>query len=354
MSHSMYDVAIVGGGPAGACCASACANAGLKVLVIERDKFPREKVCGDCMNPMAWSVIDAMGLQAEILGSTHVRLEGVRFEGVDGRTVRVPFPNTSLPKIAVARSLLDHILLKRAAESGAQVIEGSSLTGVQRNGMGWRIQTDSDRFETRQLVAADGRNSSTLRLLGLMPQRHPEERIALQARFPHGPKLANDVVLRFANEGYIGLAPVGGGIANLCLVTHPRNLPDLKRRAAFEYGVPASQQWRSITPLRRKPLPPTGEALWLVGDAARVVEPFTGEGIAYAMRTGMECARAILARDPDLYRKRHAALYSGRLWLNHLARQACLRPSLGSAFVRAGARFPSLLTLLTHKVVALA
>ena len=257
-----------------------------------------------------------------------------------------------MPKIAVSRSVLDHILLKRASESGAKVIEGSSLTGVERTAQRWRIRTDSDRFEARQLVAADGRNSSTLRLLGLMPKINPEERVALQARFPHGPELANDVVLRFAREGYIGLAPVGGGIANLCLVTRPRDLPSLKRRAAFEYGVSDTQQWRSITPLRRKCLPPTGEALWLAGDAARVVEPFTGEGIAYAMRTGFECARAILAGDPGLYRKKHAALYSGRLWLNHLARQACLHPQLGSAFVLAGTRFPSLLAMLTEKVVS--
>ncbi len=348
----MYDVAIIGGGPAGACCASACASSGLKTLVLEREKFPREKVCGDCLNPMAWSVLDTLELSSKVQECTHTKLEGVRFEGMHGCIVRVPFPETSRPKIGVSRSTLDQILLKNASRSGAQVIEESPLTELVRTGSGWRIQTAADCFEARHLVAADGRNSTSLRLLGLMPERFNGERVALQARFHSKTPLDNDVVLRFVDEGYLGLAPVGGGLANLCLVSRPQNLAEIKRRAVAEYGVPETLAWRSITPLRRAPLPVTRERLWLVGDAARVVEPFTGEGIAYAMRTGMECARAILADSPDLYKKRHADLYRGRLWLNHLARQACLHPKLGTAIVRTGALLPGLMALLTNKVLS--
>jgi len=269
-----------------------------------------------------------------------------------GCIVRVPFPETSRPKIGVSRSTLDHILLKNAAGAGAQVIEESPLMGLARTASGWRIETAADCFEARHLVAADGRNSTSLRLLGLMPDRANGERVALQARFHPKTPLDNDVVLRFVDEGYLGLAPVGDGLANLCLVSRPRNLAEIKRRAIAEYGVPETLAWRSITPLRRAPLPVTRERLWLVGDAARVVEPFTGEGIAYAMRTGMECARAILEDSPDLYKKQHADLYRGRLWLNHLARQACLHPKLGTAMVRTGALLPGLMAFLTNKVLS--
>jgi flavin-dependent dehydrogenase len=322
----------------------------MKTLLLEREKFPREKVCGDCLNPMAWSVLDALGLSAKVLACTHARLEGVRFEGTHGCIVRVPFPETSRPKIGVSRSTLDDLLLKNAAEAGARVIEESPLTALARMPSGWRIQTAADGFEARHLVAADGRNSTSLRLLGLMPERANGERVALQARFHPKTPLENDVLLRFVTEGYLGLAPVGGGLANLCLVSRPRNLAEIKRRAIAEYGVPETLAWRSITPLRRAPLPVTQERLWLAGDAARVVEPFTGEGIAYAMRTGLECARGILADSPDLYKKQHADLYRGRLWLNHLARQACLHPKLGTAILRTGALLPGLMAFLTNKV----
>ncbi len=304
------------------------------------------------MNPMAWSVLDTLELSSTVQECTHTRLEGVRFEGMQGSVVRVPFPETSRPKIGVARSTLDQILLKHAAQSGARVIENSPLTSLARTASGWRIQTAADCFEARHLVAADGRNSTSLRLLGLMPERLDGERVALQARFHPKTPPDNDVVLRFVNEGYLGLAPVGGGLVNLCLVSRPGNLAEIKRRAIAEHAVPETLAWRSITPLRRAPLPVTRERLWLVGDAARVVEPSTGEGIAYAMRTGMECARAILADSPDLYKNRHAELYRGRLWLNHLARQACLHPKLGTAIVRTGALLPGLMAFLTNKILS--
>jgi len=324
----------------------------MRTLVLEREKFPREKVCGDCLNPMAWSVLDTLGLRPKILESQHAALGGVRFVGLDGSSVRVPFPAGKRPKIGISRSVLDQLLLNHAAAEGAQIMEAAPLTGVNRTASGWIIQTASGQFKARQLVAADGRNSTTLRLLGLMPEKRNEERIALQARFLPATPLDEEVVLRFVTEGYLGLAPVGGGLANLCLVGRPKNLPELRRRAVSEYGVPESLQFRSVTPLERPPLPPAGDALWLAGDSAQVLEPFTGEGIAYAMLTGMECAKGIVAGAPGDYRREHARLYRERMWLNKLARQACLHPELGDAIVRAGTLFPGLLAFLTRRVIS--
>src|SRR5205814_8449208 len=80
-----FDVAIVGGGPAGSSCAAFCALAGLRTLVLEREKFPREKVCGDCLNPSCWLVLDRLNLSQQIRALPHAKLACVEFIAVGGR-----------------------------------------------------------------------------------------------------------------------------------------------------------------------------------------------------------------------------------------------------------------------------
>ena len=158
--------------------------------------------------------------------------------------------------------------------------------------------------------------------------------------------------MRFLPWGYSGLAAVGGGILNLCLVARPRDIDALKAWAIAHFQLPADQSWRTVTPLSRGALRPAHDGLLLVGDAARVVEPFTGEGIYYALATGELAARHLLSGDLPGYARAHARLYRGRLWVNRLARAACLHPSLASLILRAARRWPRVLEWLTQKVAA--
>ena len=348
----VFDVAIIGGGPAGASCAAFLASGGLRVLLLERSIFPREKVCGDCLNPLAWGVLDQLRLREKVLACTHSVLEGVRFLGIDGTCVRVPLPQGTTPELGLTRARLDQVLLEHAGSCGVEIYEDATLKSLERLPHGWRLQSGAGVFEASQIVAADGRNSTVARLLGHMPPPLPMERIAVQTHLPSPAGLEKDVLLQFVKEGYAGLAPVGGNTANLCLVCRPSDLQSIKHWASRRFALSSEQTWRSITPLRRAPLPATGDRLWFTGDSARVVEPFTGEGIAYALRTGALCAEALLAGNPEQYEADHAALYRGRLWVNQLARWACLHPKAGSALVQAGRFFPSIFSLLTQKVVA--
>jgi flavin-dependent dehydrogenase len=281
----------------------------------------------------------------------HSVLEGVRFMGITGSCVRVPLPKTPSPELGLTRARLDSLLLQCARESGTEVFENTPLKRLERLPDGWLLESEAGIFESKELVAADGRNSTVLRQLGLMPPPLPEERIAAQTHLPSPRDLGNDVVLRFVAEGYAGIAPVGENRANLCLVCRPRDLAAIQAWAIEEFHLPKDQPWRTITPLRRTPMSPTAQHLWLVGDTARVVEPFTGEGIAYAIRSGALCAEALLLARPDLYNQKHAALYKGRLWVNQLARWACLNPKGGSVLIQAGRLFPQLFGFLTAKVV---
>lgn len=364
------DVLIVGGGPAGAVCAAFCARAGLRTTVVERAVFPRDKVCGDCLNPDCWPVFARLGIEEAIRALPHAALRAVEFVGLRGRTVRLPLPDDpARGEIAVKRRDLDALLLDRAAVLGANVRQGEAVSDVRRRGDRCELtltpsaQTLAGRF----LVAADGRNSLTARLAGslpnLAPERDPHGRIGLQAHVPCPVDFGACVRMRWFADGYGGLCPVGGGQLNISLAAPARAIERLKHWARAEFSLADSQSWRTIAPLDRAPAPDAAArdgGVYLVGDATRVVEPFTGEGIYYALRSGELAAAAIISaahgkcsptQAAACYREEHTAMYRGRLWVNRLARTAGRNPRLAS-WALEGLRWqPGLLRYLTAKVV---
>ena len=354
-----FDVAIVGGGPAGSSCASFCALAGLRTLVIEREKFPREKVCGDCLNPSCWPVLERLDVAQPVRNLPHSRLTSVKFIAIGGREVIVDLPTGDDCELSVKRSLFDDLLLGRARELGANVREQTTVTTFSQNGE-WKIQTGSgEGFHARILIGADGRNSTVARLCNLLP-RPARERVALQAHVPLPPNFGNRIVLQFLREGYSGQAPVNETELNLCLVGTPPTISRLRKWAERQFQLLADQPWRTITPLARSPVPCARKNLFFIGDAARVVEPFTGEGIYYALRSGELAANAIVkilrGHDRQLvlrdFNRAYLEMYRGRLWINRLARAAVVRPHIGSFFVHAARLYPSIMKLLTAKIVS--
>lgn len=346
MVHSFH-VAIVGAGPAGSACAALCAAAGLRTLLLERTTFPREKVCGDCLNPACWPTLDRLGVSARLATLALARLTTVEFIGTDERVLRYPLPPGDRGEIALKRSALDTLLLERAAELGAIVQQGASVTAIEP---GWRISVGDLRFKAETLIAADGRNSTVARLLGLLPAAH-KDRLGLQAHLPAPPGCEHKVTMRLLPFGYCGVADVGGGEINACLVARAPDLDRLKAWAHAHFSLAPNQAWRSIAPLARAPLPPVHDGLLLVGDAARVVEPFTGEGIHYALASGALAADAIIRGDLSSYTAAHRQLYRGRLWVNQLAKAAVLHPRTTTGALGLARFWPGLLGMLTTKVV---
>jgi menaquinone-9 beta-reductase len=355
----MFDVAIVGGGPAGSSCAAFCAMAGLQSLILDREKFPREKVCGDCLNPSCWPVLERLELVQRVWDLPHSKLHSVEFIAIDGRKVIVNLPSGAGCEISVKRSLFDNLLLRRARELGADVREQATATGLSRNDH-WNIETASGEFfQARILVGADGRNSTVAHLCDLLP-RPARERVALQAHVPLPRDFGNRIVLQFLPEGYSGQAPVNESQLNLCLVGTPPTISKLRGWAEQQFELPANQAWRTITPLTRSPVSAAHENLFFIGDAARVVEPFTGEGIYYALRSGELAANAIakILRGDDRnsalreHGRAYAQMYRGRLWINRLSRAAVLRPQLASKLVWAARSQPAILRMLTRKIVS--
>ncbi len=224
----------------------------------------------------------------------------------------------------------------------------------------WNVQTSTgESFHAKIIVAADGRNSTVARLLNCAPAPQ-KDRVALQSHLPLPRDFGNRIVLQFLPDGYSGQAPTGLDQLNVCLVSTAPRIGGLKNWAQKHFDISTDHPWRTVTPLTRPPLPPARDSAFFIGDAARVVEPFTGEGIFYALASG-ELAAGFIARrieQPDdasvvrQFIREHGALYRGRLWINRLARAAVLSPRLTSALVPL-ARMHGLrcLRLLTSKVV---
>ena len=371
----IFDVAIVGGGPAGSSCAAFCALAGLRTLVLEREKFPREKVCGDCLNPSCWPVLERLSLAQRIRDLPHSKLASVEFIAINGRKVVVDLPTGEWCELSLKRSVFDDLLLRRAGELGTQVRERTTVTALncshgpvarpgrdapQRRGYSgdWRIETATgERFSARTLVGADGRNSTVARLCNLLP-RPARERVALQAHIPLPRNFGRRVVLQFLPEGYSGQAPVNETELNLCLVGTPPTISRLRRWAERYFEITSDQPWRTITPLTRSPVSCAHENLFFLGDAARVVEPFTGEGIYYAIRSGELAAIAIskTIRGEDQqatlreFARACAEMYRGRLWINRLARAAVLSPRIASLLLRFEPLNPAIMRSMTKKI----
>lgn len=355
----VFDVAIVGGGPAGASCAAFCSAAGLRTIVLEREKFPREKVCGDCLNPACWPVLDRLQLVEKVRALPHGRLDRVEFVTISGQNIAVELPTGDYNEIAVKRSLLDQLVLKRARECGVEIYEEAVVISIrQLPARNWKVDIVREKLIARIVIAADGRNSTIARLCNALP-RPSRERVALQAHIPLPGTFGNKVVLQFLQEGYSGQAPVNDQQLNVCLVGKPSSISAVRGWAENRFGISPDQPWRTITPLTRAPIRNVRENLLFVGDAARVVEPFTGEGIYYALRSGELAAHAaikiihgasasVALRE---FAQRHAALYRGRLWINRLARLAVLSPRFASRVLELPAASRFLLRSLTRNVV---
>jgi geranylgeranyl reductase family protein len=341
-----WDAIVVGAGPAGSVCAATLARAGRKVLLLDRAKFPRDKVCGDCLNPAVWPVFERLDLRERVRALPHTVVREIAYRGIGGVELRFPVPHDA--EIVVKRRDLDELLVRRAVECGAEFRDGVAVT---RATAGRRVETDHGAFCAPILIAADGRNSTIARLTGRMPAVS-RERVAIQRHCARPAWHEDSVRMLFYPGGYGGTARVSAEEINLCLVATPENLERVRARAEREFGP---GEWRTIAPLSRADaMDIAGDGLFLVGDAARVVEPFTGEGIFYAMRSGELAAEAILASGnaEAAYRRAHKTMYRGRLWINRLARLAGMHPRAASLAFRALRAWPAPLGALTARVVA--
>ena len=231
----LSDAVVVGAGPAGAATAILLAREGLSVVLLDRARFPRDKICGEYLSPEGSRILERLGVLARVEARGARPLRGMRIVGPDGTLLVGDYPldharSADHPQaLAVRRRVLDSALVERAREVGVSVREGmrvvdllregTRVTGVIAEPVGpERVGAAAERFSAPLLVAADGRTSVIVERLGLRRPHPWLHRLALVADVEGagGDPERGEIVL--APPTYSILNPVGAGVGNLSLV----------------------------------------------------------------------------------------------------------------------------------------
>jgi len=349
-----HDATILGAGPAGSLAALILARAGFDVLLLDKAEFPRPKVCGDCLHPRSWEIWDRQGLTGGFEALEHYPIHHLQISADFRSPATLPLEARGRGERAVSREILDQWLLEEARRAGAQVRTRCIPYELKPNNT---LITSHGIFQGRVLIGADGRNSWLAHQAGLSAPRSRCPRTAWQTTLPVD-RAADAVHMTFFPEGYFGLAPFNARQANLCMVLQQkaRTTPQAIAERYFPGCGPLT--WRSSAPITRPAFRPAGGRVLLAGDAARVVEPFTGEGITMALASGELAAdltlRALSHGQLDqlaaAYTAAHHALYQRVSWQNGLTRWLGTHPRWGRAASRMLASCPVLARRLAAPV----
>ena len=324
------EVVVVGGGPAGAATAWWLARAGIDVVVLDKARFPRPKPCSEYMSPQASRLLEEMGVLAEIESAGAAQLAGMVIRAPNGALIRGVFAGAHRWRghrdrgLSLQRTLLDPILLQAARRAGARVVEGARVQDVVLDqagrASGVSLATADGGTTTlpaRLVIGADGLRSVVARRLGLTRMSRFPRRIALVTHYAGVSGMGELGEMHVERDGYLGVADVGNGLANVAVVIPASRADELSAgtEAFLERWIASRPQLRDrfagatrATPLRTTgPFASRARRAWapgaaLVGDAADFFDPFTGEGIYAALRGGELLApyavAALQARSP--------------------------------------------------------
>jgi len=391
------DVVVVGAGPGGSATAYWAAAAGLDVLLLDKASFPRDKVCGDGLTPRAVAELARMGVAIREEDGW-IRNRGLRVHG-GGHTIELPWPElSSYPSygLAMRRSGLDQLLVEHARAAGAKVLERTAVTGPlldERTGrvVGVRAKgEDGNELVLRApvVVASDGVSSRLATALGRSPR--PDRPMGVAVRTYYRSPLHDDPWMTSYLElwdgepgasnlmpGYGWIFALGDGTVNVGLgsVSSTNAATKTDYRDLFgtwmantppEWGFTKENQDGPVRgaalPMGFNRGPLYGNGVMLVGDAAGMVSPFNGEGIAYALAAGRVAAEAAaqgLARGSAAGRERAFAGYQTRMkddlggyyTLGRIFVKLIEHPQVMRACTRYGLPRP-LVMRFTHKLLA--
>ena len=305
-----WDVVVVGAGPAGALAAHGLASRGVRVLLVEQRLFPRWKVCGACLSPQALAALKTAGLGDLVAAQGGLSLERLQL-GVAGRVNPIALGAGRV----LSRSLLDQALLEAAVAVGATVITGTrAVLGAAATGLEPDREVVLQKGTTRWsvsakvvLIAAGLSHRAIDNEAEISTSIEPDSRIGAGCVLPgEAAELAPGVLqMAVGHGGYVGLVRVESGEINLaCAFDRPMlgsvggaallcqkiladagfaTLPGLKESA-----------WQLTAALSRRTIPLAGHRLMLLGDAAGYVEPFTGEGMGWALTSSLAALPLVL------------------------------------------------------------
>lgn len=349
------DVCIIGGGPGGCSAALQLAKHGIPAVLLERSIFPRDKVCGDALSGKVVRSLERLDppLAGELRAQPGLEPSwGVIFVAPGGRSLKVPFSRETgtgdAPGAILPRLQFDQFMLNAVKRDGrVPVYEGVQAKKYKRVEAGWELSVASTKWpelatiEARLLIDASGANSTFATQVAGLPME-PRHHCAGVRGYYSGVKGLDPqgfIELIFLKEllpGYLWIFPLPGGRANVGLGLRSdvvrRRKTDLKKLLADMLATHPRLRDRFANamlhgplrgmglPLASKRWPISGHGYFLVGDAAHLIDPFTGEGISHAMISGMHAADVAAQHLPLPPDARNPAAYDDRVW-NRLGKE---------------------------------
>lgn len=315
-----FDAIVVGAGPGGATAAAVLALDGRNVLLVDKDRFPRDKICGDAISGKSVDVLKRLDLIESVMQTAQVGSWGVTFGGPDGTDVAIPFTKDfeqpTPPGFVCAREIFDEVVFNRAREAGATIWEDTTVDDLIFDGdrvAGVRLKRDGSTSNVTApiVIGADGAYSVVARKLGIaqLDEKHYCAGLRVYYEGVTGFHERNHVELHFLSEaipGYFWVFPMANGKANVgvgmlsaavkkkkiklkdvldACIDHPK----FRERFADARPLGPVKGWG--LPMGSKPRTMAGDGWMLVGDAASLIDPFTGEGIGNAMISGEKAAQ---------------------------------------------------------------
>ena len=284
-----FDLAVIGGGPAGTSAAITAARLGFYVLLLEAGSFPRHKVCGEFVSGEALSVL------AELVGKKQFahapRISKARVF-IDHARATLP---VNPPAASVSRYDLDAALYHASAVAGCMVRDRTRAQSAAPSQNGFVIRLESEEVLARAVINATGRWSNLARRTA----RGTEQFIGLKGHF-FEPDCSESCDLYFFDGGYCGVQPIGDDLVNAAAMVKPGIAKNLTRVFALNRDLKErSRAWKSVgVPVSTAPLifrsPVTSEnGVLMAGDAAAFLDPFAGDGISIALHSGRMAAEAL-------------------------------------------------------------
>lgn len=322
-----YDLIIVGGGPAGATAALYAHRIGLRTLLVDKSHFPRDKVCGDALSGKAVTILRELGLLEKVADLPGALINVVTFGSPKHVHIDIDLRRSNRPDLStgyvIRRKIFDHFLFTEAKRVADRTIEGFTVKDVIReNGSVIGISGVSEghreeRFDGRIVIGADGFNSIVARKLDLYHHDPKHWVVALRQYYSGVKGLDNQIELHFIDEvmpGYFWLFPTEENLANIGIGMLHQYIKanDVDLRVAldnaintvfhdrFEGAVALEEPIGWNLPVGSSHRPNHGNGFMLLGDAAGLIDPFTGEGIGnafYSAKFAVDVARSAINAD---------------------------------------------------------
>jgi flavin-dependent dehydrogenase len=367
----MYDVIIIGAGPAGSSLAAALARRGFQVLLAEGKELPRHKVCGEFLSPESLQSLRALGLYHRVADLRPETMRSALLVGHRGLSLRLPLPGDAW---GISRFALDAALLAAAREAGADVRTGTPASLIAPEGRTFRVAVGGVWLEARAVIAAWGRQTCP-GLRAHKPPPAPRAWVGLKRHYEGAAPGDGEVALYFVAGGYVGLAPVEGGRLNCAaLVSQPafaaaggrpdrflesacRQNPALARRLAGAHPAAESEVTVAAVDTGRAPIPWNNSGWPLLGDAATMIPPLVGDGMAMALRSaeltlplveGYLHGALSRAGWAERYSQAYRAEFARRIRLARQVQTWLIRPLVSDGLILLGHLFPDLAARLVH------